>query len=420
MKEKLYQLIEKDKEELFSLLGSLIKINSENFGDHGNDIACAEYIQKYCRDLGYEADVYSPLDIPGFAEHPDYLAGRKLEDRRNCTLTVPGKKHDKKLMLAAHLDTVEIGELSKWEFDPLSGEHVDGKILGRGACDDKYGIATALFLVKKLKELGVELDYDLLFSAYCDEEYGGSNGALAAVLKHPCDDCVNLDAAAYEICNAGVGGGELVFTVTSKEPVDTCEHVLKALRVVEKHLESFINNRRSELQVNPVFGGTIVARNAYRIMHYTVGSSGGVDMDTGAFKVTYYTDKEREQIQSELDAAKAAADQELSAMGMNPLKITKATRFFHYVQTPRENPVIDMLQLAGKDQGKELVSTGICLSDYPMFALYGSPRSVCFGLGRDFDAPGGAHQVNEFIESEELVKFVKIVGGLLLNYNESL
>ena len=142
-------------------------------------------------------------------------------------------------------------------------------------------------------------------------------------------------------------------------------------------------------------------------------------MDTGAFKVTYYTDKEREQIQTELDAAKAAADRELETMGMNPLEITKATRFFHYVRTPDENPVINQLQAAGREQGMELKATGICLSDYPMFALYGSPRSICFGLGRDFDAPGGAHQVNEFVESEELVKFVKIVGGFLLNYNKN-
>lgn len=419
MKEKLYEIIERDKEELFDLLGSLIRINSENYGDYGNEIECAEYIKKYCEDLGYGAEVYSPLEIPGFTEHPDYLEGRKLEGRRNCTMTVPGTKHDKKLMLAAHLDTVEIGDLSKWEFDPLSGEHKDGKILGRGACDDKYGIATTLFLVKKMKELGIELDYDLVFTAYCDEEHGGSNGALAAALKTPCDDCVNLDAGAYDICNAGVGGGGLLFTVTSKEPVDTCEHVMKAMRVVEKHMEGFIQNRRSELQVDPVFAGTIVARNAYRIMSYAVGGggrSGGVNMDIGTFKVTYYTNKSREQIQAELDAAKAAADIELEAMGMNPLQITRTTRYFHYVRTPDENPVIDLLKQAGAEQGKELKATGICLSDYPMFALHGSPRSICFGLGRDFDMPGGAHQTNEFVESAELVKFTKIVGGLLLSY----
>ena len=63
MKEKLYEIIERDKEELFDLLGSLIRINSENYGDYGNEIECAEYIKKYCEDLGYGAEVYSPLEI---------------------------------------------------------------------------------------------------------------------------------------------------------------------------------------------------------------------------------------------------------------------------------------------------------------------------------------------------------------------
>ena len=37
-RELLYSVIESDKDELFELLGNLIRINSENFGSHGNEI----------------------------------------------------------------------------------------------------------------------------------------------------------------------------------------------------------------------------------------------------------------------------------------------------------------------------------------------------------------------------------------------
>jgi len=37
LKQLLYEKIEADKDELFALLGSLIQINSENFGSHGNE-----------------------------------------------------------------------------------------------------------------------------------------------------------------------------------------------------------------------------------------------------------------------------------------------------------------------------------------------------------------------------------------------
>ena len=47
LKQLLYKKIEADKDELFALLGSLIQINSENFGSHGNEKACAEYVKNY-------------------------------------------------------------------------------------------------------------------------------------------------------------------------------------------------------------------------------------------------------------------------------------------------------------------------------------------------------------------------------------
>ena len=38
------QQIDARKQDLFELLSSLIRINSENFGDHGNERACREYV----------------------------------------------------------------------------------------------------------------------------------------------------------------------------------------------------------------------------------------------------------------------------------------------------------------------------------------------------------------------------------------
>lgn len=415
-KHMLYEKIESDKEELFALLGSLIQINSENFGSHGNEKACAEYVRDYCEALGYQAEVYSPLAIPDFEKHPDYLDGRGLEGRRNCTVTVPGKNHEKKLMLAAHIDTVEIGDESKWAFPPLCGLVKDGNILGRGACDDKYSVAASLFLIKKMKELGMELPYDLLFTGYCDEEYGGSNGALAACLKYPCDDYLNLDCKNFEIWNCGVGGGELVFQVKGKEAVDNCGKVLEGLNIAEKHFREFAKKRRTELEQNLVFAGTIVARNAFRIMCFMAGGQGGTDMDSGYFKVTYYTDKTEVEINAELAQLKTIVDEELEKLGLYELQITKATRFFHYVKSKENNRMISLLKTAGEEQGRALCEKGACLSDLPMFVLYGSPRAVSFGIGADFHRPGGAHQTNEYVECDKLVEFTKIVGGFLVEY----
>ena len=69
----IFQKIEERKEELFQLLSSLVKIDSQNFSSHGNEKEVAEYVHKLCLDMGLESALYSPMDLEGFAEHPDYM-----------------------------------------------------------------------------------------------------------------------------------------------------------------------------------------------------------------------------------------------------------------------------------------------------------------------------------------------------------
>ena len=147
-------LIEERKEELFELLSSFIKVNSENYRNSGNEEEMARLVHKMCLELGLESDIYSPLDIEGFENHPDYLPGRNLENRYNVVARYRGQSNTDELMLMAHTDTMPIGDVSNWDFDPLCGEVKDGKILGRGACDDKYALASTIFIMKLLKEQG--------------------------------------------------------------------------------------------------------------------------------------------------------------------------------------------------------------------------------------------------------------------------
>ena len=149
-KKLISELIEERKEELFELLSSLIKINSENFRTYGNEEEIAKYIQNLCDDLNLETELNSPLEIENFENHPDYLYGRNLENRYNLTARWIGEQNIDELMFMAHSDTVEIGNVDFWEKDALLGEISDGKIFGRGACDDKYAIAVIIFIIKIL------------------------------------------------------------------------------------------------------------------------------------------------------------------------------------------------------------------------------------------------------------------------------
>ena len=221
--------IEERQGELFELLSSLVKINSESHKSHGNEETLARYLATLCDGLGLESEVYSPLSLEGFKEHPDYMEGRGLESRYNLSAVWRGAENENALMLMAHTDTVEIGDRANWESDPLSGEIRDGMIFGRGACDDKYALATIIFVIKLLKEAGFEPKRNLVFAAYCDEEYGGSHGALAAVLKDPCKRIVNMDGRENQIWHCGSGGGEFKYIFHTKDCVDSAKPAAEAL-----------------------------------------------------------------------------------------------------------------------------------------------------------------------------------------------
>lgn len=79
--------------------------------------------------------------------------------------------HGKKsLAFDAHIDTVEVGNMKNWNFDPFSGAVKDGILYGRGASDQKGGAASMIAAGRILKEMGYDGDYTLYFTFTVMEE----------------------------------------------------------------------------------------------------------------------------------------------------------------------------------------------------------------------------------------------------------
>lgn len=62
------------------------------------------------------------------------------------------------LAIDGHMDTVDVGNLDNWSFDPFSGEIKDGYVHGRGTVDQEGGPAAAITSGRILKELGFDKD----------------------------------------------------------------------------------------------------------------------------------------------------------------------------------------------------------------------------------------------------------------------
>ena len=400
------------KEELFALLSDLIKIDSQSFGAEGNEKQIAFFIGEKLREMGYEPDIYTPLDIPGMKEHPDYWPEHNLENRYNVSAVIPGADRSRRIMLAAHNDTVAVGDVGNWTVEPFGGEIRDGKIWGRGACDDKYGIATALFLIRIFKDEGLLFPCDLVFTAYCNEEYGGSHGALAACLRYPCDDVINLDCKNFEIWSCAVGGEELRAYIKAVDAVDDCGVMFEGLAALKAEFARFRENRYQELMVHPEYACTNIPADATRFLEIKAGNA-GADLNRAHVEVCYYASASREQIQREFTDMEQRLQATLAPMGLAFDRYQKLCRFFHFGKSEKENPVMEKLIAAGKlASGRELKPCGSCQSDLSIFLKYGSSRAFAFGIGRNFGDYGGAHQADEYIECDRLLEFAQILGTM--------
>jgi succinyl-diaminopimelate desuccinylase len=174
--EKILTEIGKIMPEMIEFLQGMVRIPTVNPpGD--NYAACAEYIGRRYKSLGYETSLISADD------HPDH--SRKYP-RVNVVGRLAGASTGPCLHYNGHLDVVPAGD--GWNVDPFGAEVSNGKLWGRGTCDMKAGIAASLYAIEALRRAGVKLHGVVEQSATVDEESGGFAGvaylAERGILAH--------------------------------------------------------------------------------------------------------------------------------------------------------------------------------------------------------------------------------------------
>ncbi len=134
MKEAL-ELSEKYKDEIVDFMRRLIQVKSLS----GREQEVVQLVEREMEKVGFD-EVF----IDGFGN-------------------VIGRVGDGKIKIAmdAHLDTVDIGNPDLWEKDPFSGDVDDEWVYGRGASDQKAGMASMVYGVKVMKALSLFGDFTL-------------------------------------------------------------------------------------------------------------------------------------------------------------------------------------------------------------------------------------------------------------------
>ena len=414
----LLQYIDEHQQRLFDLLQGMIAIPTENDGTGANETPLAQHLQRLFAQAGLSSELYCPRDLPEAVSHPAYHHGRVMDGRCNITATLPGTNGRRSLMLAAHLDTVPVGDLSLWTVPPLEGLLQNGRIYGRGANDDKHALAIMVFLAEAMQALGIRLNNNLYFTGYVDEEFGGGNGALAACLKQPCDFYINMDCQDTQIWNCATGGQRLAIFLKHPQPQNSCEKILDGLFLCKSRIDAFGQLRKAELAVNPLYQGSAIPADALRYMAISSGLNTN-DKHKGMIDFAFYTDRPQEEIQMQLDDLFDRIRQDIAPLGLELEKVIYRSRFFPYGFTPASHPEIRRLQrTCPKAIGCDAPVTVSCLSDLSLFLSCAPGRAVSFGGGKDFNVPGGAHLPDEYIECSELVAIAKAMAEYILDWDE--
>lgn len=119
----------------------------------------------------------------------------------------------KKIVFDGHMDTVDIGDRSKWRHDPYGAEIVDGKIFGRGTTDMKAAISALIYAFEGINR---HFSGEIYISTSVGEEFL-EGSAFSEVIRRVKPDYVILAEPTSLNVNRGYRGrAGIVLTAEGK------------------------------------------------------------------------------------------------------------------------------------------------------------------------------------------------------------
>jgi acetylornithine deacetylase len=206
-------MIDARKDEWTRLLRDLIRIPSCFEAEH--DVV--RYVREYISAAGL-TPVLVPMDAGQLRRFVDSAPPfSEIPGRNNIVVRVPGCGGGRSLILNSHLDIQPAGDLAEWTHPPYAA-NVDAKtntIYGRGAMDDKAGVAICLALMRVIVEQGLAFAGDVLFQFVLEDETTGNGSLLCLEAGHTADAAIILDGTRPDRA-IDQHAGNMEFHITAK------------------------------------------------------------------------------------------------------------------------------------------------------------------------------------------------------------
>jgi formylaminopyrimidine deformylase len=419
LKNKISNVVENRKDELFKLLTDLVAFPTVS-PPARNTNEVQVYISQYLKKLGFETDIW---DV--YPDDPNVVGILKGEASHEY----------KSLIVNGHVDVAEVGDEKEWDASPFIARIEEPYIFGRGVADMKGGIAASLMAITILKELGISLKGDLQFQSVIGEEVGEAGTLACTERGYTADYAVVVDTSDLHIQGqGGVITGWI--TIQSKETYhdgirSKMIHAgggVKGASAIEKMLKVITGLQELERHwaVTKSYEGFAPGSNTINPAVIEGGRHAAFVADRCALWVTvhFYPNEDYEEVIKEIElhiGAVAAADPWLRD---NPptfkwggkSMIVDRGEIFPSLEIDPSHPGIQCLTSTYENllMQKPTIGMSSTVTDAGWLGRAGIP-TVIFGPGKLEDA----HAVNEKVEIRQLLDFTKVLAVFIAEWCNS-
>jgi acetylornithine deacetylase len=169
----------------------------------GDEDAAQAWMAARLRSIGLDVDVWT-IDFETLSRHPSFSM-EVPRQRGTGVVGTCGDADGPTLVFNGHVDVVPTGDLAQWTVDPWSATVRDGRVIGRGACDMKGGLAAAIAAIEALAASGQRRRGRIALHSVIAEEDGGAGTLATLVRGHRGDGAISMEPTELRLAPAHAG-----------------------------------------------------------------------------------------------------------------------------------------------------------------------------------------------------------------------
>ena len=403
--EDILKWMDSHRNDIIALERKLIQTKSVN----GNESQAAKLVAEECEKDGLKVELVEPAP-----------------ERVSVVARYKGTAGKPKVIWYTHYDTLPAGEESNWKHPPFSATIDDDWIYGRGAHDNKTATCASIMAFRAVKNLGIKLKGDLVFTHVADEERGGKFGFKNLIDKGYGEgiDCLFYPHGGPPGQLTIAANGSRKFKITVKAPpvaegptpfagpearlfrFERSNAILEAVKIIPR-LEKLADEVRTRKYRLPGTDSTMVSRFNINMCHAYLADNAPpkvcdllIDRRWTPAETAEQTDQEVRQVIDDLKAEDPKFDAQLTVIPEMDLSVSAA-----------DSELVKVIQRSAKRLiGYEpKPAGGSHSSDHGFFNTKYRKPLASYGIGGE-----NAHSPNERVKVEDVILTAKLHGLIMV------